>query len=59
MHQKIQRAILMGVTPILAQIICEGNAEGIYDTSYPYECMKMTMAYGCTVFDDTMVEMTA
>ena len=59
MHQKIQHAMLAGITPILAEIIREGNAEGIYNTPYPYECMEMVMAYGNTVFDDAMIEMTA
>lgn len=59
MHQKIQRAMLTGVTPILAEIIREGNAEGIYDTPCPYECMEMVMAYGITIFDENMLEMTA
>ncbi len=56
MHQKMQRAMLMGVTPILAEIIVEGNAEGVYKTSYPYECMEMAMAYGSVVLDEGMIE---
>ncbi len=58
MHQKIQHAMLAGITPILAEIIREGNAKGIYNTPYPYECMEMVMVYGNTVFDDDMIEMT-
>jgi len=58
MHQKIQKAILTGVTPILAGIIREGIAESVYDTPYPYESMEMVMAYGSIVFDENMVEIT-
>lgn len=56
MHQKMQRAMLTGVTPILAVIIEEGITEGIYETAYPYECMEMAMAYGSVVLDDGMIE---
>jgi hypothetical protein len=59
MHQKMQRALLTGITPILADIVREGNTEGICDTLYPYECMEMIMAYGNTVLDDVMLDMTA
>jgi AcrR family transcriptional regulator len=58
MHQKIQKAMLNGVTPILAEIICEGISEGLYNTPYPYESMEMVMAYGNAVFDEDMVELT-
>ncbi|PKM71823.1 MAG: TetR/AcrR family transcriptional regulator [Firmicutes bacterium HGW-Firmicutes-16] len=58
MHQKIQKVMLNGVTPILAEIIREGIREGLYNTPYPYESMEMVMAYGNTVFDENMVEIT-
>lgn len=58
MHQKIQKVMLNGVTPILEEIIREGIREGLYNTPYPYESMEMVMAYGNTVFDENMVEMT-
>ncbi len=58
MHHKIKRAILAGVTPILADIIREGIGQGLFNTPYPYECMEMVIAYTNTVFDDDMVEMT-
>lgn len=58
MHQKIQRAILAGITPILAEIISERNEKGVYNTPYPYECMEMVMAYGNAVYDEDIIEMT-
>ncbi|RHW32391.1 TetR/AcrR family transcriptional regulator [Lysinibacillus yapensis] len=58
MHQKIQKVIVNGVTPILAGIIEEGMAHGLFHTPYPYECMEMLVAYANTVFDDDLVEMT-
>lgn len=58
MHQKIQKVIINGVTPILTGIIREGIEQGLFSTPYPYECMEMIVAYTNTVFDDDMVEMT-
>ena len=58
MHQKIQKVIINGVTPILTGIIQEGIEHGLFSTPYPYECMEMVVTYANTVFDDEMVEMT-
>ncbi len=58
MHQKTQKAIINGVTPILAGIIRDGIEQGIFTTPYPYECMEMIVAYISMIFDDDMVEMT-
>ncbi|WCR25593.1 TetR/AcrR family transcriptional regulator [Paenibacillus thiaminolyticus] len=58
MHQKIQRVIINGVTPILTGIICEGIEQGLFSTPFPYECMEMVVTYANTVFDDDMVQMT-
>lgn len=58
MHQKIQKVIISGVTPILAGIIREGIEQGLFHTPFPYECMEMVVIYANTVFDDDYVEMT-
>ncbi|WP_019423398.1 TetR/AcrR family transcriptional regulator [Paenibacillus sp. OSY-SE] len=58
MHQKIQRVIINGVTPILTGIIREGIEQGLFSTPFPYECMEMVVTYANTVFDDDMVTMT-
>ncbi|MFC7677579.1 TetR/AcrR family transcriptional regulator [Paenibacillus sp. GCM10028914] len=58
MHQKIQKVIISGVTPILAGIIREGIEQGLFNTPFPYECMEMVVIYANTVFDDDYVEMT-
>ncbi|MBD2868949.1 TetR/AcrR family transcriptional regulator [Paenibacillus arenilitoris] len=58
LHQKIQRVIINGVTPILAGIIREGTQQGLFNTPYPYECMEMIVVYSNTVFDDDLVSMT-
>ncbi|GLC81298.1 TetR/AcrR family transcriptional regulator [Lacrimispora brassicae] len=57
MHQKTQKAILNGITPILAELIKEGMETGVFDTPYPYESMEMIMTYANGVFDGDM-EMT-
>ncbi|MGN7478272.1 TetR/AcrR family transcriptional regulator [Solibacillus silvestris] len=58
MHQKIQKIIINGLTPILAEIISEGIEQGIFSTPYPYECMEMVVTYANTIFDDDIVPMT-
>lgn len=58
MHQKIQKVIMNGVTPILTGIIRDGIDQGLFNTPFPYECMEMVMAYTNTVLDGDMVEMT-
>ncbi|WP_332646083.1 TetR/AcrR family transcriptional regulator [Lysinibacillus sp. 54212] len=58
MHQKIQKVIINGLTPILAEIISEGIEQGLFNTPFPYECMEMVVTYANTIFDDDMVEMT-
>lgn len=58
MHQKIQKVIINGVTPILAEIIREGIQEGMFNTPFPYECMEMIVIYANTVLDDDLVELT-
>ncbi|MFD3270805.1 TetR/AcrR family transcriptional regulator [Paenibacillus dendritiformis] len=58
MHQKIQRVIINGVTPILTGIIREGIEQGLFNTPFPYECMEMVVTYANAVFDDDMVQMT-
>ena len=59
MHQKIQRVIINGITPILAEIIREGIEQGLFSTPFPYECMEMVVTYANTIFDDDMVQMTS
>lgn len=58
MHQKIQKSIIAGVTPILTEIVREGIEQGLFETPFPYECMEMAVIYANTVFDDDFVPMT-
>ena len=58
MHQKLQKVIISGVTPILTGIIRDGIDQRLFNTPFPYECMEMVMAYSNTVLDGDMVEMT-
>jgi AcrR family transcriptional regulator len=58
MHQKIEKVIINGVTPILTEIIHKGIQQGLFHTPYPYECMEMVVIYANTVFDDDMVQLT-
>lgn len=58
MHQKIQKVIFNEVPPILTEIIREGIEQGIFNTSFPYECMEMVVIYATAVFDGDMVTLT-
>ncbi|NWL89029.1 MULTISPECIES: TetR/AcrR family transcriptional regulator [unclassified Paenibacillus] len=58
MHHKIQKMLINGVTPILADMIREGITLGLFNTPFPYECMEMVMIYANTIFDKDMVPMT-
>ncbi|GGG07366.1 TetR/AcrR family transcriptional regulator [Paenibacillus aceti] len=58
MHQKLQKVIINGVTPILAEMIREGIDEGLFNTPFPYECMEMVVIYANAIFDDDLVPLT-
>lgn len=58
MHQKVQKAVIAGVPPLLAPIISEGIEQGLFNTEYPYECMEMVVVYATTIFDNDMIDMT-
>lgn len=58
MHQKTQKMMISGITPILTGIIREGMEEGLFNTPFPYESMEMILVYANTIFDDDAIEMT-
>lgn len=59
MHEKMQRAFLNDVPPILTEIIKEGIEQGFFQTEYPYECVEIMMIYINVVFDRDMIRLTA
>lgn len=58
MHQKVEKAMMEGIPPILTAIIEDGIKEGIFSTPYPYETIEMVMAHTNTVFDNYSVSLT-
>ena len=52
MHQKMQQSLLDGVVPVLAGLVEEGNAQGVFHVKYPRETTEMLVLYPVTVFDD-------
>lgn len=58
MHQKIHKAMIKDIPPVLTEIIRDGIKEGLFDTPFPYECMEMIFIYLNTIFDDDMAEMS-
>lgn len=58
MHQKTKQIILRRVPPVLAGILEEGIAQGIFHTPYPLECMEMALCYLDIMLDDDVFVLT-
>ena len=58
MHQKSKQIIMKEVPPILAIVLQDGIEQGLFDSPYPLECMKMSVAYLNTLLDDGIIELT-
>ena len=54
LHQKMQDKLISGVVPIFAELIEEGNKEGLFDSKYPLEASEMIMIYSNIAFDDNV-----
>lgn len=52
MHQKMQKNLIEGVTPIIIKLLDEGNAQGIFNIKYPAQTVEMLILYSGIVFDD-------
>lgn len=52
MHQKMQKCLLSGITPLITSLIEEFITQGICQTDYPVEVVEMTLLYYNTMFDD-------
>lgn len=57
MHQKMNLVIMQHIPPILASIIEDGIAEGLFRTPYPLECMELTLIYLKTISDDGVFDL--
>ena len=55
LHQKMQEKLLSGIVPIIADLIEEGNSEGIFHSPYPKEAAEMLMIYSNIAFDEVAV----
>ncbi|MGL6198920.1 MAG: TetR/AcrR family transcriptional regulator [Lachnospiraceae bacterium] len=52
MHQKVQKVMIMGLTPIITSLVEEGIEQGLFSTPYPYESVEMLLTYASVLFDD-------
>jgi AcrR family transcriptional regulator len=51
MHMKIERMLFDNATPIMARVVREGIAQGIFDTPCPEEVIGMILTYSNSAFD--------
>ncbi len=58
MNQKTKQIILQRVPPIMAGIVNDGIAQGLYVTPYPLECMEIAVCYLNLMLDDDVFELT-
>ena len=58
MHEKTQRAIVAGLTPVLAGLVREGTDQGLFRTPYPLESAEMAVVCALAVFDEGTVPLT-
>ena len=58
LHRRVQRAIVGGVTSILADIARDGVKEGSFDTPFPQESMELVVVYITEVIDGDLVELS-
>lgn len=59
MHQKAVVLSVLSVAPVLAEIVDEGNALGVFHVEYPKEAMEFLILAGQNLFDLAMFQWTA
>lgn len=52
MHQKMQKCVLSGITPLITSLIEELITQGICQTDYQQEVSEMVLIYYNAMFDD-------
>ncbi|RGD74931.1 TetR/AcrR family transcriptional regulator [Anaerofustis stercorihominis] len=52
MHQKMQKCVLSGITPLITSLIEELITQGTCQTDYPQEVAEMALIYYNAMFDD-------
>lgn len=62
MQQKTMASIVLGLSPLLTDIVVQGMKEGTFKTKYPKECIEILLAASefllhCTVFQWDKVEL--
>lgn len=51
MHQKMQERLLQGIVPVIAELITEGNEQGMFKCDFPDVAAEISMLYSNTAFD--------
>lgn len=58
LHQKSITQTLNAVAPIMADIVEQGNREGVYHTQYPLETVEILLVAGQFIFDEGIFKRT-
>jgi len=58
MHQKSIVQAILQLSPVLAEIVQQGVAKGIFVTEYPRESMEFLLSAGQTMFGDALFQRT-
>lgn len=51
MNQKMVVEIIRHISPLLAEVVRQGNKEGAFNTPYPQESIEFILAASCSLFD--------
>lgn len=58
MHQKSLSLSIISLSPIMAQVVCQGIECGDFSTQYPQEVIELLMASGQVLFDPAVFTWT-
>lgn len=52
LHQRIQTGLVRDLSPLLAHIVQDGMAQGLFSCPYPFEAMELIVGYVGNVLDN-------
>ena len=58
MHQKSIYMIVNRVSPLLEELIIQGNKDGVFKCKHPHQYLKIILSSSVTLLDDGIFPMT-